>query len=401
MSIRATMWALDHAPVKDPGLVLTLWALADEANDDGTDSCPYKDKLIARVRRSERTVQSYLRECYRLRLIDFGDQAVARRRYGKAAGHAPRAWNLNLEATWASVPVPRTNDEMALYARMMSSGSVPDGVQILPPVPDGVQELHPIADQGKQDSGGVQNLHPTKAGSGGVQELHPTRDQGKRKDRRTGGVQPVAPFPRGSNQERENLSPPPTSFVSAAADPGSHPKQEEEINSALDQNQEAWEQVEAAEHWPTLTDFESQVFGACLELDPLWAPRTLRKVLGSRTVREITARMPELTRRAFLLGAKNRTTQTPKRLWFVENCPHWREALSEIKAEAEAQKPRPVPAERHLAAAVKAAEGQDGVSAAEAPPPVVRSPEVAALFAQAGLRFGQAESTPEAAVAAG
>lgn len=362
------MWALDHAPVKDPGLVLTLWALADEANDDGTDSCPYKDKLIARVRRSERTVQSYLRECYRLRLIDFGDQAVARRRYGKAAGHAPRAWNLNLEATWASVPVPRTDDEMALYARMMSSGSVPDGVQILPPVSDGVQELHPIADQGKQDSG---------------------------------GVQPVAPFPRGSNQERENLSPPPTSSVPAAADPGSHPKQEEEISSSLDQNQEAWEQVEAAEHWPTLTDFESQVFGACLELDPLWAPRTLRKVLGSRTVREITARMPELTRRAFLLGAKNRTTQTPKRLWFVENCPHWREALREIKVEAEAQKPRPVPVERRLAAAVKAAEEQDGVPAAEVSPPVVRSPEVAALFAQAGLRFGQAESTSEAAVAAG
>lgn len=397
MSIRATMWALDHAPVKDPGEVLTLWALADEANDDGTDSCPYKDKLIARVRRSERTVQTYLRSLYQKRLIDFGDQAVARRRYGKAAGHAPRAWNLNLEASWDHVPTPRSAEEMALYARMMSSGTVPDGVQILHPGPDGGQNLHPGSDQGKDQLDGVQNLPPAIPVQAGVQILHPGSDQRKHGHRRSGGVQPAAPFPSGFNQEKENLSPPPSSSTAGPV-VGSHHEKEPGEDS-LDQNQETWDQVEAAEHWPTLTEFENHVFAECLEADPLWAPRTLRKVLGSQTVREITVRAPELTRRAFLLGAKSRKTQTPKRLWFVEACPHWREALDLLKAEKEAAKPQPQPVEQQIAAAVAAVELEDGASAPVATP-VARSPEVAALFASAGFRFGKgAEPEPQDATA--
>ncbi|MEU7802694.1 hypothetical protein AB0B10_25880 [Micromonospora arborensis] len=317
---------LDDAPVKDAVGVLILLALADEANDDGTDSCPYKDKLIARARKSERTVQTYLRKLYQARLIDFGDQTVAQRRYGKQPGHAPRAWNLNLEATWNNVPAPRTEEEMEFYGRMMTSGRMTGGVQAPAPQTDGVQISHPTSDQRKQRETGVQAPAPQ---TDGVQISHPTSDQRKQPNRPTDGVQTSAPFPSVSSTKREKTPPPTSSTAPAATGDG----QEGVDDSFGLENQETEADIKATSFWPKLTDWESQLAAECLNIDPLWSPRMLRKTLGSRTIREITSRSPDLVRRAFLLGAQDQETTTPVRMWHVEFCPHWRHALAQMEAE--------------------------------------------------------------------
>ena len=187
MSLRATLWALDDAPVEDSVGALILLALADEANDDGTDSCPYKEKLIKRARKSERTVQTYLRKLYRDRLIEFGDQSVAMRRYGKQPGHAPRAWNLNLAATWENRPAPRTDEEMKLYAGFMATGRVDVDEQ------GGVQDLHPTADQGNSFRVGCSPLHPTLTSPVGCRICTPPLTRGNVDIDGTVGCSPLHP----------------------------------------------------------------------------------------------------------------------------------------------------------------------------------------------------------------
>lgn len=171
MSLRAHLWAMDDAPVDNPYATLLLIALADEADDQGRAACPYMSKLKQRARCSERSVQNWLRELYRARLIDFGDPVVARRRYNKAAGHAPRVWDLNLSANKEKVPAPRTDEEMRAYS---------DQIGRKPPRRSA---------EGEDEPGGVQEVHPTDTipaspgdtGNGqlnaGVQEMHPSVDQ--------------------------------------------------------------------------------------------------------------------------------------------------------------------------------------------------------------------------------
>jgi hypothetical protein len=204
MSLRAHLWAMDDAPVKNPTAALILIALSDEANDRGEGACPYMDKLIQRGRCSERSAQNHLRDLYRARLINFGDPAVARRRYNKAAGHAPRVWDLNLSATWNAVPQARSDEEMLEYSAWI--GQRPVRREADQDEQGGVQILHPTNDVTPDDtrfpgSGGVQILHPTadqailtdvnlNAGSVGCNHLHP-----RGATICTPGVQPVAPFP--------------------------------------------------------------------------------------------------------------------------------------------------------------------------------------------------------------
>jgi hypothetical protein len=333
MSIRAMLWAWDEAPVDDTVAAMILLALADEANDDGTDACPYKDKLIGRARKGERTVQSKLRDLYQMRLINFGDQAVAQRRYGKAPGHAPRAWNLNLSATKDNVPEPRSEEEMKLYARFMATGKVDVDE------PGGVQKLPPTADQGKRPSGGVQKLPPTETPEGGVQKLPPTADQGKHTHRREGGVQPVAPFPIGS-KPREKTS----RFGSgSAATSGTLPGRATtgEIISFLIEDQEeafALTDSENKAFWPTdLSDAEQDLFDECDSLAAAranWTPRNIRRVIGTPLIRKITAQNPALVRAAFLLAARDAGTETPRRLLHMAKCPLWATAAEQLEARA-------------------------------------------------------------------
>lgn len=165
MSLRATLWAYDQAPVSNPAAVLILAALADEANDAGEGACPYMEKLTHRGRCAERTAQAHLRELFRLRLINLGDPAVARRRYRKSAGKVPRVWDLNLAATWENVPTPRTDEEMLQYSDKIGQ--------------------RPVRRQ--EADAGVQDLHPSESDPlGGVQDLHPTEDQADDQAEQTG-----------------------------------------------------------------------------------------------------------------------------------------------------------------------------------------------------------------------
>lgn len=85
---------------------------------------------------------------------------------------------------------------------------------------------------------------------------------------------------------------------------------------------------------PQLTEWEQALVDECVPLGgPSWDKLSVRKVVGSRRIREVSAKSPELVRRAFLLGATNRRGVTiPIRLWFTEGCPHWREAERQLSA---------------------------------------------------------------------
>ncbi len=61
MSLKATLWALDTAPVTNPTSVLVLIALADEADDDGTGGHPSLRRIAQRARVSVNTAKSHIR----------------------------------------------------------------------------------------------------------------------------------------------------------------------------------------------------------------------------------------------------------------------------------------------------------------------------------------------------
>lgn len=118
---------------------------------------------------------------------------------------------------------------------------------------------------------------------------------------------------------------------SASADRSNPEEQEKELSQG-DDNQETAEFVKSDAHWPTLTDAETALLAEVFAVAPLWSSRTLRKVIGSKTIREVTQRDPELVKRAFLLGARDPET-VPMRMWHMEKCPHWSAAAAQLAAE--------------------------------------------------------------------
>lgn len=114
------------------------------------------------------------------------------------------------------------------------------------------------------------------------------------------------------------------------------------------QEDETAESVMKPRVLPTLTEWEEALIAECLPLaGRRWDRLSVRKVLGSQRIREITACDPELVRRAFLIGAANRDGVTvPKRMWHTDWCPHWREAERQLDAER-----NPRPASRSVSAA--------------------------------------------------
>jgi len=91
MSLRATLWALDNAPVEDPLQLLVLIALADEANDSGRNAAPAIKTLMVRARCSERTVRRKLRELQIAGVITEGDQRILSY---LQKGHRPTVYDL-------------------------------------------------------------------------------------------------------------------------------------------------------------------------------------------------------------------------------------------------------------------------------------------------------------------
>lgn len=205
MALKPTLWALDDAPVNDPVAVLVLIGLADEANDEGTGAAPYVDKLMVRARRSKRTVQGKLRDLYRAGVISYGDQSIGMRRYNKPAGKAPRTWDLNMTATWKSLPTPRTDEEVAiLFPSDGPKTSTSDDAQILRPT-----ETVDAQDAAPQNDDDAQTAAPHDA-----QTVAPH------------GAQPAAPFPLVPRLIPE-LPPPPPVPPPAAPSPD-HPVTTEE-----------------------------------------------------------------------------------------------------------------------------------------------------------------------------
>lgn len=91
MSLRATLWALDHAPTTDPTETLVLVALADHADDDGRGCWPAHASIARRARCSVSTVQRTLTRLEQGGVIRRGQQgAVAHVR----ADRRPVVWDL-------------------------------------------------------------------------------------------------------------------------------------------------------------------------------------------------------------------------------------------------------------------------------------------------------------------
>jgi len=116
------------------------------------------------------------------------------------------------------------------------------------------------------------------------------------------------------------------------------PDPSSKIENQEDPEDETAEFVKSNAHWPTLTVIEEALLDEVRAVAPLWPSRMLRKVIGSRVIREVARHDAELVRRAFLIGASDSKT-VPMRLWHVESCPHWKRAARELAAERSPKEP--------------------------------------------------------------
>lgn len=95
MSVRATLWVLDEAPVSDMRHFAVLVALADNASDTGRGCWPAVRTIARRARCSERTVHRILRELETLGVIRRGDQVLVA---GIPINRRPVVYDLNMPA---------------------------------------------------------------------------------------------------------------------------------------------------------------------------------------------------------------------------------------------------------------------------------------------------------------
>lgn len=135
MSLRAMLWALEHAPVDNPARLVVLLALADRAADDGTAAWPTVAWLAKRARCSERSVQRYLKDLQEVDgVIRPGDQGLLSH---LRPDRRQRVWDLVMDASWAPstgrqvvTPSP-THGVTAGASRGDSAGA--NGVTLLSP----------------------------------------------------------------------------------------------------------------------------------------------------------------------------------------------------------------------------------------------------------------------------
>jgi DNA-binding transcriptional ArsR family regulator len=70
MSLRATLWALDEAPVDNPTALAVLLALADDADETGGSCYPGLRRVAARARVSVNTARSHIAKLEAAGVID-------------------------------------------------------------------------------------------------------------------------------------------------------------------------------------------------------------------------------------------------------------------------------------------------------------------------------------------
>ncbi len=186
------------------------------------------------------------------------------------------------------------------------------------------------------ETGGCDTESTPVHATGGAPQIAPP---GCSTDRTPGGAPQGAP---GCDVERtlESLGVTEVLEVTLSATPGANTAEENPENdfSKIEDQEtrpETADYVKSDAHWPELTEPEKALLDEIVAAAPAtWSPRMLRKVIGSRVIREIAGRDAELVRRAFLLGAKDRGT-VPMRLWHVDGCPHWERAARQLATERE------------------------------------------------------------------
>jgi hypothetical protein len=224
-----------------------------------------------------------------------------------------------------------------------------------------------------------------------VQKLPPSADQGKQEDGGKSGVQPAAPFPKGLEPRDKTsrfygtheTSPSATSVVTAD-------NLEDFFSSLKNQEATAQDLTRDVSFFPPLTDWEQQlVYDCVVAADDRWTPSLLRKVLATPLMREISAQQPELVGKALRIAARDPGTTSPRRLLTLGRCPHWSRAATELAIAAQAAE---LDAEPDRGSKRTPAE-----PAWPAPPaPAQRAPDLAAMFAASGLRFGTAREDADA-----
>ena len=93
MSLKAMLWVMEQADTKHAGELVTLYALADRADDTGRGAFPSQDWIAHRSRCTTRAVRDRLRSLEERGLIRRGDQDLVSH---YRPDRRPVVWDLSL-----------------------------------------------------------------------------------------------------------------------------------------------------------------------------------------------------------------------------------------------------------------------------------------------------------------
>lgn len=180
MSLKATLWAYDDAPIEKPTELLVLIALADDANNDGRNAFPSVARIAKRARCKPRAAKYALRALEASGVIVKGDQSIAARHITRA-DRRPVVYDLVLTMTWDSAPPPteRGADD-APGERGAREG--PDGVHqdVTRGASEGTSGVHGGAPDPRDDPTDNPTTDPTPGGKPPVRDLNNGRDDVER-----------------------------------------------------------------------------------------------------------------------------------------------------------------------------------------------------------------------------
>lgn len=94
MSLKAMLWVMEEAPVKNQGELAVLYALADRAADDGSSAFPSQSWIAQRARCTTRTVRNHLQALEGRGVIERGDQNLVAH---FSADRRPVVWDIRID----------------------------------------------------------------------------------------------------------------------------------------------------------------------------------------------------------------------------------------------------------------------------------------------------------------
>lgn len=335
----AYLWAEEDAPVADIEEWAILMALSKRADPDGCNAYSSYPTIAARAKIDPKTVYRRAKAMESRGILKRGDQSVVAH---IRADNRPVVWDIQIPLSWFP-NIDRINRWRKEHGKApMTKDERPD----LAPAPEKKRRADAGRSRGKKSAPNEGTSSPVAAGlavqasdSGETDGTHGLQVRPDSESMRGGTSSPttslgVEVLTKGTAR----TSPPPTSSAIDAEPPavgGEDPQERTRVSSEIE-NQE-WKD---RNFYPDLTAWEQSLHDECMAIRPDWSGRQLRKVLGSSAIRERTARNPELVRRAFLLGAKDRRRAghvgtLPGRMPY-DACPHWATAADALLAEQEA-----------------------------------------------------------------